>query len=364
MVSDSYNIISICSGVGGLDLGVGLAVRNARTVCHVEREVQAAAVLAARMEDEAIHEAPIWSDLSTFDGKPWRGLVDCIISGDPCQPNSVAGSRLGSADDRFLIDQLIRVIEEVRPARIFRENVTGNADGQLEALIPALERLGYSVAAGIFSASEVGASHQRERLFIMADAKCSKRRPRKSTGNELNGEIAQRQKAASRIGKSGENVAHSHGGNTSKERQQHGGEQRFQSRGSKNYGDGNLANAAIGGCGAKSHDSESSGQLDKIGAHIRLFAPGPKDEAWADIIIKSPILAPSLAGLDIAETSIAQAANEVGAANQQEAAKSIFRRMADGLAPRVDRLRASGNGVCSMAGAIAWLSLASHFEQG
>lgn len=168
-----WNVVELCAGAGGLGLGIELGARllggDARGVCYVEREAPAAAALVARMEAGDLAAAPVWSDLATFDGRPWAGVVDVVASGDPCQPNSHAGKRLGAADDRFLIHQLVRVVGECRPDRVFRENVTGNADGQLAALVPALEGLGYRVAAGIFSSAETGNSHGRERLFVMAD---------------------------------------------------------------------------------------------------------------------------------------------------------------------------------------------------
>ena len=166
----SCNVIGLCAGVGGLDLAVRLALPAARTICYVEREVSAAASLVASMAAGRLHQASIWSDLATFDARPWRGIVDIVASGDPCQPNSNAGKRGGASDDRFLIDQVLRVVDQCRPFRLFRENVPGNADGQLAAIVPPLEQMGYRVAAGIFSSRETGASHQRERLFIMADA--------------------------------------------------------------------------------------------------------------------------------------------------------------------------------------------------
>lgn len=162
--------LSLCAGAGGLDLGLHVAEPRYRTVCYVEREAYAAATLVARMEDAALDRAPVWSDLGTFDASQFHGAVDLVASGDPCQPNSVAGKRGGDGDDRWLIDQVLRVVEESGTRRLFRENVAGNADGQLAALVPALERMGFRVAAGIFSAAEVGASHRRERLFLMADA--------------------------------------------------------------------------------------------------------------------------------------------------------------------------------------------------
>src|SRR5690606_9288555 len=151
------NVLALCAGVGGLELGIRIAEPGARGVCYVEREAYAAAILAARMGDGWLHPAPIWSDLGTFDPGPWRGIVDCVASGDPCQPNSVAGRRLGADDDRWLLDHVLRVVEAIRPDRFFRENVPGNADGQLAAIVPALEGMGYRVAAGIFSPAELGA---------------------------------------------------------------------------------------------------------------------------------------------------------------------------------------------------------------
>jgi DNA (cytosine-5)-methyltransferase 1 len=95
--------------------------------------------------------------------------VDCVVSGDPCQPNSVAGRGLGADDDRWLLDRVIDTFDRSRAARLFRENVPGNADGQLGVLVPALEGLGCRVAVGLFSAKELGFAHGRERLFVMAD---------------------------------------------------------------------------------------------------------------------------------------------------------------------------------------------------
>ena len=66
----------MCAGVGGLDLGLPIACPGYRTVGYVEREAYAAAALVARMADKALDQAPVWDDLTTFDGRPWRGVVD------------------------------------------------------------------------------------------------------------------------------------------------------------------------------------------------------------------------------------------------------------------------------------------------
>jgi len=358
-----YNVLSICSGVGGLDLAVQISVYNAVTVCHVERETQAAAVLAARMADGSLDAAPVWSDLSSFG----------------CQPNSVAGTRLGSADDRFLIDQLIRVIDEVRPSRVFRENVTGNADGQLAALIPALEGMGYSVAAGIFSASEVGASHRRERLFIMADSNGG------GSGSRGSEQVGQQYIHAG----SEENI-----------------ERKSKLADAKGFIDGRLSKregkkharpSLPRGKLANTLHAEPQGQLGgqrqsarrevKNGptalqsrAGLPYFAPGPSDPRWPEIIKADPRLLPAGSKYDrfrialgearFAENGLSiegrqsdsRAAIAADAALIRETAESYLRGNPNGLASRVDRLRAAGNGVCAMAGAIAWLSLSAHFE--
>ncbi len=142
----ALNVLEICAGTGALGLGIQIAEPRARGICYVERDLAPAASLVASMEAGWIHSAPIWSDLGTFDARPWCGLVDILASGDPCQPNSVAGKRQGADDDRFLIDQLLRVVSECRPHRIIRENVSGNADGQLAACVAAS---GYPVMGAI-----------------------------------------------------------------------------------------------------------------------------------------------------------------------------------------------------------------------
>lgn len=161
--------LALCAGIGGIELGLQLALgEHYRTVCYVEREAFAAATLVARMEDAALDQAPIWDDLKTFDGTAWRGLVDIITGGYPCQPFSLTGKRLGASDERHLWPDIFRIVQEVQPTLCFFENVPGHLSLGYGAVERDLQRLGYRVKAGLYSAAEVGASHRRERLFILA----------------------------------------------------------------------------------------------------------------------------------------------------------------------------------------------------
>lgn len=160
--------LSLCSGTGGLDLGLSIAIPGYRTVGHVERETFAAATLVARMEDATLDCAPVWDDVASFDGRPWRGAVDIVTAGYPCQPFSVAGKRLGTEDPRHLWPHVARIIGECEPPFVFLENVAHHLRLGFPEVASGLVGMGYRLAAGLFTAAEVGAPHKRERLFILA----------------------------------------------------------------------------------------------------------------------------------------------------------------------------------------------------
>ena len=167
------NHLSICAGYGGIDLGLGRVLAGCRTVAYVEIEAFAVANLVAKMEEGLLDQAPVWTDIKTFNAEPFRGLVDILSGGYPCQPFSAAGKRQGEEDPRHLWPFFRRAIRAIRPARVFLENVEGHITLGLATVISDLEEDGYRTAWGIFSAAEVGAPHQRKRVFIMADSNMS-----------------------------------------------------------------------------------------------------------------------------------------------------------------------------------------------
>src|SRR3989304_2671565 len=133
MTRRRMNELALFAGAGGGILG-GLLL-GWRTVCAVEINTYAASVLVARQNDSILPPFPIWDDVRTFDGQPWRGIVDVVSGGFPCQPFSAAGKQNADADERNLWPETIRIISEVRPHFAFLENVSAllsvdGADGR------------------------------------------------------------------------------------------------------------------------------------------------------------------------------------------------------------------------------------------
>jgi len=166
--------LSLCSGYEGIGLGLRRVLPSLREIAYVEREGFPIANLVAKMEEGAMDAAPVFTDVKTFPYGKFRGLVDILSGGFPCQPFSAAGKREGVEDPRHLFPYIRDGIAECRPRLVFLENVEGiisskTADGDsvLKYVLGELEGLGYRATAGVFSAAEVGASHQRKRVFIL-----------------------------------------------------------------------------------------------------------------------------------------------------------------------------------------------------
>jgi len=150
----------------------------------VEIEAFACANLVAKMEAGELDAAPIWTDIKSFDGGAFRGRVDILTGGFPCQPFSVAGYRNIDDDPRHLFPYILNTIRDVQPELVFLENVEGIIGAKLKSdgwndpsgtpvllhVLRELERAGYRATWGIFSATEVGAPQRRNRTFVLAHA--------------------------------------------------------------------------------------------------------------------------------------------------------------------------------------------------
>lgn len=164
------NELHLFAGAGGGILGGQLL--GHRCVCAVEREPYAQAVLVARQNDGTFPPFPIWDDVCSFDGKPWRGIVDVVCGGFPCQDISVAGNGAGLDGERSgLWSEMARIIGEVRPSYAFIENSPALVSRGLDRVLADLAALGMDARWGVLSAADVGAFHKRERIWILANAR-------------------------------------------------------------------------------------------------------------------------------------------------------------------------------------------------
>ncbi|UXU74147.1 MULTISPECIES: DNA cytosine methyltransferase [unclassified Paracoccus (in: a-proteobacteria)] len=365
--------LSLCSGAGGIDLGLTIALPGYRTVGHVERETYAAATLVARMEDASLDQAVVWDDVASFDGRPWRGAVDIVTAGYPCQPFSVAGKRRGADDPRHLWPHVARIIGEVEPPFVFLENVAHHLRLGFPEVAAGLVGMGYRLAADLFTAAEVGAPHKRERLFILAiragdeladptrllwnpvewrepdgtaAALANTPRQRQREPADETDALAGSGSARDESGDDGCNVADTADRQLSKP-----GRRAEGRKGSGPNGagladpDGNRRKQAERGqspdgksypCQSDVDDANgtgSQGWRNDAGKHAGerpAWPPGPGDaDGWAEFLRCAPDLEPAV------------------------------RRGADGLAHRVDRLRLCGNGVVPLVAAHALRTLAA-----
>lgn len=317
----ALHTIELFAGVGmlgeGVRAGLGYLGIETRCVCYVEREAYAAAVLAARIESGALDPAPVWSDVCTFDARRWHGAVDCIVAGFPCQDLSVAGRRAGLDGARSgLFFEVLRIADDSGAELIVLENVAGiasatasvvdEAEGDLDEraaarVVGELADCGWNAEWLTLSASDVGASHGRERWFCVA-WRC--------------------------VGDSG--LQH-----VDLQQRSHGAEPAAaviamaDARSPRQQGRelGTALHADRGGQEAHGSASELRG----------LFAPGPADIRWVDILAAHHYLAPAL--------------------------EPAFRELVDGVAfdmgdSRSARLRCVGNGVVPLQAAAAVVVLA------
>ena len=168
MNKENLNELALFAGAGGGILGGHLL--GWRTVCAVEWEPYPASVLCARQNDGLLPPFPIWDDVCSFDGKPWRGIVDVISGGFPCQDISAAGKGVGIEGERSgMWGEMARIIHEVRPRYVFVENSPMLTSRGLGRVLGDLATMGFDAKWGVLGANDIGANHQRQRIWIRAE---------------------------------------------------------------------------------------------------------------------------------------------------------------------------------------------------
>ena len=161
------NELALFAGAGGGILGGHLL--GWRTVCAVEWEPYPASILCARQNDGLLPSFPIWDDVQTFDGKPWKGIVDVVSGGFPCQDISAAGGGAGITGSRSSMwKHMARIVCEVRPKFVFVENSPMLTSRGLGVVLGDLAEMGFDAEWGVLGAANVGAPHLRERIWICA----------------------------------------------------------------------------------------------------------------------------------------------------------------------------------------------------
>jgi len=311
-------------------MGLMLAEPGFETRCWVEWDEEPRERLIAAQRAGYFAPAPIWDDVRTFDGRALRGAIDTILAGYPCQPFSTAGKRLGESDERHLWPDIARIITEVQPRWVFLENVAGHVSLGAETVLRDLRGMGFTPAAGLFSAQEVGATHERRRWFCVAY----------SDGWDAGAEWKQRcgkQRFLAPGGGSGardvDDSARIGWGEGRAEPELRGGRHAAS-------GDGREL-AAAGGSeleGQQRRQRDEGGREEPDGypalcGGAGLFPPVPGDtRGWASILDHTPDLAPAFAPRDLKRACDHYAALVADGRLAEAEAQSRLRRMADGLA--------------------------------
>lgn len=160
------NELHLFAGAGGGILG-GMLLGHT-TVCAVEIEPYCREVLLQRQRDGVLPKFPIWDDVTTFDGTPWRGKVDVVCGGFPCTDISWAWAGKGLHGTKSgLWWQMYRIIKEIQPRYVFVENVKNIRKRGLKQVVDSMHEFGYTTETIDISARDVGSPHLRERTWIM-----------------------------------------------------------------------------------------------------------------------------------------------------------------------------------------------------
>jgi DNA (cytosine-5)-methyltransferase 1 len=164
---ETLNELALFAGAGGGILGGKLL--GWKTVCAVEIEPYPASILIKRQNEGFLKSFPIWDDVRSFDGRPWKEIVDVVSAGFPCQDISVAGKGAGiSGKQSGLWKEAARIVGEVRPGFAFLENSPALTSRGLDVVLGDLAEMGYDAEWCVLGGSDVGAWHQRKRIWILA----------------------------------------------------------------------------------------------------------------------------------------------------------------------------------------------------
>jgi len=322
-VDNTQNIISFCTGYSGLELGIKRAGVDVRTICYLEIEVYVQAVLVKAIQEGRLCPAPIWTNVKSFDARPFRGVVDGITGGFPCQPFSSAGKRKGQEDPRHLWPSIANAIRLCRPGWVFLENVPGLVTLGLRDVLQDLGQMGYRTTWGIFSAEEVGAPHQRKRVFILGNS--ASKRPHRGSEN-CEGEQSE---------VLGERLESDEVGNTSK----HGRGSHQSSEEAKRVerqGEEGRLSELEGGCSELANPTSRQPRQSQARNGGQDTSGGSEDTQWP--------ARPGEEQYEWEEPRVTEAQSKLG-------------RTIDGTQHRVDRLRLLGNGVVPQTAELAWKTL-------
>ena len=164
-------MLDLFSGIGGFSYAGEKLVGGFETVAFCEYDKHAQKVLRKHWPDTEIIDDV--RELAN-DAERFRGSVDIICGGYPCQPFSLAGVRRGDQDDRHLWPEMLRVIEAVRPRWVIGENVAGHISMGLDAVLSDLEAAGYASRCYVIPAVAADAPHRRDRCWIVANSSCGR----------------------------------------------------------------------------------------------------------------------------------------------------------------------------------------------
>lgn len=346
-MADTINLFSLCSGVGWLDEGVRIGLEylgvGSQVLGYCERDGYAAACLLARMEDAALEPAPIWcGNLEDMDRSGLRDRVDLVSAGFPCQPWSSAGRQAGVDDDRWLWPAIVEIISDVRPRMVFLENVPGLVSGcGLNHVLDSLAVLGFDAEWTDREAAEVGASHARWRVFILAYRRGG--RTRESWLASARQPEQQSRRAVEPCG---------HGRELANAK---------RSRRRKVLESSSSGRSHLAGRGEALADTECASRGAEQRHHAREREGGaaidePMPRGFGERV--APVFAPGPGDIDGWNAVVADGSFDFRA----PAVKPGVRVLADGCAlvvdaSRADQLRCSGNGVVALQAAAAFVEL-------